>query len=697
MNILQILPELNVGGVETGTVDFAKYLFEQGHKSVVISYGGALVERLESHESIHYKLPVHAKNLFTALQMIGKVRKIIIDENIDIVHARSRVPAWIAYFACKKTKATFITTCHGYYKNKWFSRIMGWSKLVIVPSRVIGRHMIDDYQVPAENIRNIPRSVDLSRFVHKKLHEKGKSQQTIAIIGRITQLKGHVYFLKAMGKVIRSFPYAKIWIIGDAPPNKQDYKRELITLIKRVGIQNNVEFLGNRQDVPELLPEIDVVVFSSIVHESFGRVIIEAQSAGVPVVASSMGGVVDIIEDGKTGLLVPPRDSDAIAKSVVRLLNDKDLVQRFAEAAQEKIKNEYTLDIMSSRTVAVYEEILGMKNILVIKLASIGDVVLVTASLRAIRKKFPMAKIHCVVGKESRKVLQGCPYVDDLIIYDRNHKDRGFWRFLCFVMRLRRCKFDKVIDFQNNKRSHFMACLSGAQETYGYRNRKCGFLLSHGIKDDEKDIPAVEHQFRVLEPLGITYRENMYLQLWPSKQDKNYVQELLDSEWLGNIKHIVGINLSASLKWSSKNWPLKSIASLCDMLAQENVRVILTGTEEDKDKSREVLKMAQSKPASFVGKTDIMQLAALIGRCRVFLSPDSAPIHVAAAMNVPSVVLFGPTDASRHIPPARKLIVLRKEEECSPCYCQSCQMEKHLCMENISCEEVFESIMSLME
>ncbi|MBF0533343.1 MAG: glycosyltransferase, partial [Candidatus Omnitrophica bacterium] len=140
----------------------------------------------------------HAKNPVTMFLMIKKIRQIILDEKVDIVHARSRIPAWIAYFASKKTSATFITTCHGFYKNPWYSKIMGWSKLVIVPSRVIGRHMIDTYRVPADNIRCIPRSVDWARFARHQHEIKIKTDPVIAVIGRLTPIKGHTFFIKAM-------------------------------------------------------------------------------------------------------------------------------------------------------------------------------------------------------------------------------------------------------------------------------------------------------------------------------------------------------------------------------------------------------------------------------------------------------------------------------------------------------------------
>ncbi|MFC1510067.1 lipopolysaccharide heptosyltransferase II [Candidatus Omnitrophota bacterium] len=695
MKVLQILPELNVGGVETGTVDFSKYLVAQGHKSFVVSYGGALVDALEATGGVHFTFPVHKKSLFKMIKMVKVVRAIILKHNIDIVHARSRVPAWIAFFACRKTKASFITTCHGYYKSYFFSQVMGWAKIVIVPSKIIGRHMIEDFKVRAGYIRCIPRSVDLEKFKHikeKSIHDSGV---TITIVGRITPLKGHRYFLQAMGKVVRANPYAKIWIVGDAPSNKEAYLRELKALVKRCGLSNNVEFLGNRKDVPDILEKTDVLVMSSVVPESFGRVILEAQAASVPVVATKVGGVVDIIDDEKTGLLVEAKDIDAMARAVLRLLNDKSFGQRLTVEAKKKIKNQFLLKHMAASTIEVYEELLAHQNILVIKLSALGDVVLITAALRAIRKKFREAKIHVLIGKPFRKVLQNCPYVDGLIFIDRKEKDKGPLGLFKFGCKLHKHRFDKIIDFQNNKLSHLLAWFCFPKESYGYNNRKWGGLLTNSIADVKRDLPPVEHQFEILKLLDIAPTDQ-HLQLWPSPKEKNSVKALLEEEWLGNAKRIVGMNMAASQQWPSKNWSLDNYVKLCDMLSLQNIRVVITGMEKDRAAAAELCARCKSKPANLAGKTDVMQLAALIGRCQVYVTPDSAPLHIAAAMGVPIVAFFGPTTSKRHVPPTKKLIVFEKMLPCAPCYSGRCLIGTHDCMEQIEPTQVFDAICSLL-
>lgn len=695
MRILQILPELNVGGVETGTVDFARYLRDHGHYPVVISNGGALAERLQQEGIKHYTLPVHKKFFWTARKMVKEVRRIIREERIDIVHARSRVPAWIAFFACRHTPAEFITTCHGHYSTHLLSRVMGWPRLVIVPSSAIARHMIDAFGVPAERIRCIPRSVNLERFQGLARRTSGTSSPVISIVGRITPLKGHTYFIKAMARVVRSLPYAKVWIIGDAPAKKPAYRQEVEMLVRRLGLQEHVEFLGNREDVPALMAQSDVVVMASVEPESFGRVILEAQAAGTPVVATSVGGVLDIIDDERTGLLVLPRDVDAMAAAVLRLLRDKALAKELTSAAYAKLQEEFTLDRMCGQTIAVYEELLRTQNILVIKFSAVGDVILITPSLKAIRKRFPKARIFCVVGESSRKVLQACPYIDELIVIDTEHHYRGYPGILRFARKLRKYHFDKIIDFQNNRRSHLLDFLLSPKNSYGF-NKKWGKLLTDPVDPPLEDMPPVQHQFQILQTLGIPYKHEHYLELWPTRKDQQKAQELLDSEWLGNARQIVGVNISASEKWMTKNWPVEHIARLCDLLAPHNIRVIMTGTARDQDRAGRVLKLTNTKPANFAGKTDIMELAALIKRCSVYISVDSAPLHVAAAVGTPLVALFGPTFASRHMPPARQAHVFERRPTCVSPYTAQCAVHADGCLIDIQPEEVAGKVLELI-
>lgn len=688
MNILQIVPKLEVGGVERGTVDLAKNLLTRDHKAVVISAGGELVGELTALGIRHYQLPVDKKSPLTIFKMIFKAAEIIKKERIDIIHARSRVPAWIAYFASYKTACKFITTCHGYYNTHFTSQVMGWGKSVIVTSVAIGRHMIDDFKVPPERIRYIPRGVDLEKFNFNPSYLRKRNTFNIGIIARLTPLKGHRYFLKAISKVIRCIPKVRAFVIGEASPNKARYKEELLILVRQLGISSYVEFLGKSSDIPKALLDLDVLVMATTTHEAFGRVIIEANAVGVPVIATKVGGVVDIIEDDKNGLLVSPKDPEAIAKNILRLHKNKELVKSLTDEARKKTEELFSLAAMVDKTLDVYKETLNSIRILVIKLSALGDVVLAIPSLKALKKKFPSSHISVLVDLNSKDALKNCPYVNEILAYDFKASGILSRNFFDIAGGLRKESFDIIIDLQNNSKSHLLGFLSMSPKRYGYKNKKLGFLLNSGIKDINEPLDPIKHQERVLNMLGVDILDKS-LKLYPALEDIEFIQNLLKDEWLAENQILIGLNITASKKWQSKRWPLKNFVKLSDELTKKfNARIVITGTPKDREEIDEFLRLVKNKPIIARGKTTFMQFAALVNKCRVFITGDSAPMHVAASVNTPFVALFGPTDPKRHLPPAKDYTLIYKSVKCSPCYKPNCR--NNICMKNISVDEVLE-------
>jgi len=689
MRILQLIPALKVGGAERGTVELAKGLVAQGHASVVISGGGDLVRILEMQGSTHYTLPIGEKNLWTIFRMIKRVAHIIKKEEIDIVHARSRIPGLIAFLACRKTGKPLVTTCHGYYRKNFFAYCMGWGKRVIVSSQAIGKHMLEDFEVSQERLRLIPRGVDLEQFIYQSIHRKEHDDFTIGMIGRITPIKGHVNFIRAISRVVRIFPKIRVLIVGDAPPEKAKYREELELLVKRLGLHQTVEFTGTSQNVPRLLSEMDLVVMASNIQEAFGRVIIEAGACGVPVVATRVGGVVDILEDGKDGLLIPPEDPLALSEAILRLLQDRQLATSFSKRLREKVVEKYSLEQMVNKTIKVYEDVLQEEKILIIKLSAIGDVVLIVPSLRAIRKRFPKAHLTLLVGRDSFELVQHCPYIDDLIVYDPVRKERKRKDRLRFSSTLRRIGFDRVIDLQNNKTSQWLSYFSLAPKRYGFRRGKLKFLVNHSI-NDPGPMPPLKHQGFLLSLLDIHDMDET-LELWPQPKDNAFVETLLRQEWLTGNETLIGMNLGGSPQWETKQWPISYMAELCDRLAQDKIRVVLTGSEMNRPQLQELLSKVKTKPVVAVGKTTLPQLAALIQRCRVFVTVDSAPMHIAASVGTPIVTFFGPTDPLRHFPPTEKGVFLNKKVKCHPCYRRRCPVGL-ICMTEIKPQEVYRAV-----
>jgi len=359
MNILHLVPALESGGVETGTIDLALSLRKSGHNVVVISNGGRLVRILENNGVIHAKLPVHKKCLFCPFLVTPQVALLIKKHRIDIVHASSRVPAWVGFFASKLAGVPFVTSCHGFYSKHFFSSVMGRGKLVMVISEIIGERMVEAFGVPKKKIRLVHRGVDLAKYPYfPDKYEREKDSFTVVNIGRLTPIKGQREFINAMKRVVDETGRVEAWIVGGAHGRKEAYLKDLRDLVKELGLEKHVKFLGLRDDVRDLLKKADCLVLSTTVPEGFGRVLVEAGAVGTACCASDVGGIREIIDDGVTGLLFPAGDELKMAGAITKMLSDAGLRKRCAANLRKKVEENFTLEQMARRTLAVYEEAL---------------------------------------------------------------------------------------------------------------------------------------------------------------------------------------------------------------------------------------------------------------------------------------------------------------------------------------------------
>ncbi|MDP8234649.1 MAG: glycosyltransferase family 9 protein [Candidatus Saelkia tenebricola] len=704
MRILQILPELNLGGVEKGTIELSKYLALNGHYPIVISNGGKLERELQEFGIKHYKLPVHKKSLFS-IRLVPKILKILKKEHIDILHARSRVPAILGYLAFSKYirdiniaeflqfSPSFITTAHGYYSKHIFSKIMAKGKLVICPSQVIAKHMMEDFNVSLSKIHVIPRGVNISEYDFILPSEKDWKHPIVAIIARLSPIKGHPEFIKAFRELLKIKPFSRAWIIGSPSPGKEEYFRELEILVKRYGLENTVDFMGTRYDITDLLKKINILVQPSRIPESFGRVIIEAQAAGVPVVATSLGGYKEIIENNKTGFLVPPGDGKCLAQTLIKAVKNISFCDDMAISARERVEKLYSLDKVNKSIIEAYKKAGSDLSVLIIKFGALGDAVLAIPSTRAIREKFPRARIFLLTSANVAPVFKNCPYIDKLLIYPSfNLKYQGLVR--C-VKQIRKIAPEISIDLQHNKLSRLIAYLSGIYQRYGFLNGKFSVLLNKGQRLSQEVLSPVDHQMVLLSKLGIRSIDKE-LELWVEDAQIRKSEEFLETHWLSKKQALVGINVGASNRWSSKRWPLKRIVELIDELGAYNIRCLITGVKEDEEDARGIMNICKNKPINAVGKTGIPDLIALIKKCDLFFTPDSAPLHIAAAVKTPVLAIFGPTDPGRHLPLGENVYYIWKKLDCAPCYRAECKKQKE-CMQLITVEEVLNKILEIMK
>ncbi len=368
MTIVQMLPELNVGGVEQGVVDSAIGYARRGHHSIVISNGGKRVPELVAAGVIHHTLPIHKKRLGNVLRLIPKVARLLKAAGADIVHVRSRLPGWIGYYAARRAGVPLVTTVHGYYTPHFYSRIMARGARVIAVSHPVAEYANASLNAPMDRLRVIHRGIDpapyeapLSAGERTDLRaELGIPPQNrvVVMVGRITRLKGHGVFLSAMAEVCRRHPDVTPLVIGSVPPKKAAYGEELQRLTAELGLADRVVFAGSRGDVPRVLKVCDLLVSASTQPESFGRTLVEAMATGIPVVATAHGGALDILKGETCGRLVQAGNAEQLAEAVNGILERRDGGRALGESGRFRVKEMFTVERMVSDTIAVYEELL---------------------------------------------------------------------------------------------------------------------------------------------------------------------------------------------------------------------------------------------------------------------------------------------------------------------------------------------------
>ena len=368
MKVVQLLPELESGGVERGTTELARHLVSHGHESIVISGGGRLVHGLEKEGTHHVALPIGKKRLSTLL-LVPKLRRWLEAEKPDILHLRSRVPAWIAWLAWRgmnpQTRPRLVTTVHGFNSvNRW-SEIMTCGERVICVSDSIRKFVLEHYPKAApEKLRVIHRGVEPADYPHgwkpsaewrAKFDEEfpeTRGKTLITLPGRITRLKGHEDFFRILAE-LRDLPVHGV-IAGGAQAKKQAYLEEIQALAESSGLKDRVTFTGNRSDLKNILAISDVVLSLTSQPESFGRTTLEALSLGVPVAGYDHGGVGEQLDLLFPAGKIPPGDTASAVKTLRQFLETRPSVPD---------RHPFTLQRMLDQTVEVYQELLGSARV----------------------------------------------------------------------------------------------------------------------------------------------------------------------------------------------------------------------------------------------------------------------------------------------------------------------------------------------
>lgn len=364
LTVLQTLPALHSGGVERGTLEIARALVAAGHRSIVVSNGGRLVEQLEREGSEHITLPVHRKSLVSLFQ-IRPFRRLLKELKPDIVHARSRVPAWIAWLALRKmntkTRPRFVTTVHGLYSINPYSAIMTMGERVIVVSDTVRDYVLQNYKrCSSQSITRIYRGVSPEEFPYGFTPEatwRERWQQdfpqlngktVLALPGRISRVKGHQTFINLIDALRHEWPALHGLIIGGAEIAKAAYEAELRALVREKGLDNYITFTGHRNDMNQVLSQCDLVLALRVTPEAFGRTTLEPLRLGKPVIGWDVGGVGEILRRMYSFGAVPAGNEAALFARVREWL-------AAPQAMPER--DDFQLSDMCAETLKVYTEI----------------------------------------------------------------------------------------------------------------------------------------------------------------------------------------------------------------------------------------------------------------------------------------------------------------------------------------------------
>ncbi|MFL2852595.1 MAG: glycosyltransferase family 4 protein [Candidatus Pelagibacter sp.] len=382
IKVLQVIPMLGYGGAETGCYDIAHYLTEKGCSSFIATSGGKLLKFVKKNKVKIFRLPVHSKNPLLIILNTIILSILILINNINIVHARSRAPAWSCYFACLITRRNFITTFHGTYNyksylKKIYNSVMLKSKLTIAGSNFIFNHITENYNnflKRKKKLRVIYRGINLDYYNQKNISilklEKLKKEWeitsnkfTILLPGRLTTWKGQEKFIESLNILIEDYNNSNFQaIVLGSDQGRKVYKKKLINLVQRYRLGQKIKFIEHCNEMPLAYSLADVVISTSIEPEAFGRVSVEAQAMGKPIIASNLGGSKETIIEGKSGFLYKHDDPRELAKSLNTVIElDQEQLNSIGIEGRKNVTKKFDVETMCDSTLREYKKLLNIK------------------------------------------------------------------------------------------------------------------------------------------------------------------------------------------------------------------------------------------------------------------------------------------------------------------------------------------------
>ena len=693
LTILQVLSWLNYGGVESYAIRLSRALRDRGHRVLIASSGGQLVPELEAAGIEHFTVDFTGGRAFPGMRAL---RRLLESERVDLVNAHNWRAGMVSSLACRLAGVPYVLTIHGTRNPMNRHAVFYWSKRVVVVSEASKRNLTQGFGLPGSRVALSRIGIDCERFqpglpdaaLESELGLSPGSPRVVHV-SRFSHSKAPVALalIQAMKTLSEAAPGIELVLVGQGPEEDAvaAAARQMNTALGRPAVFP----LGGRSDIPQLLRLSSVVVGTA-------SVALEAMATGKPVIAAGKGGYIGPVttsslpgaEETCFGDHEAPQPTtpEQLSRDVASVLADGKSLSDLARFGRETVVSRYSLPAVSEDVEGIYGQVLcdraAVRNILIFHLNQIGDLMFTLPALKALREWFPQARITSIVRPYLTGLVAHTGYVDEVIQRPRG----GPLVAAALGRRLRRLHPDLAVVFSQSATMALCARLSGAPHRIGYVDSDLCRFLSHRIQ--ERGIPCPSKVMHLVRGLGIAPDKTDYVGLARlSADDDEAGVKLLTEHGVEGSGPLIALAPGESTENPYKSWSAAGFRDVASRLTRElGARSLVVGSRKDQALGDEILLPSGRPECNLAGRTSPAELAAVLSRCDLLIGIDSGPMHVAAAMGVPVVGLFGPTDPGRTGPMGDGHEVIYHPQPCGPCMTPTCA--ERTCMASITLDEV---------
>ncbi len=678
----------------------AVYLFEAMHKkgydtSFICCPSSKLANYLEDKS-----LPCHTLKFKGEIDLIAGLQLALYarQKGYRILHLHSgHALSWGLWAKLFNRKLILIATRRVDFpiKKNLFSRIKylnPWIDRHVAISDNIRNVMISD-GIPEQRITTIHSGVDVLKnrdaVVPSGFREQWKICHDGVIVGTVAAFVGHKDYptlIKAAAIVVKTNPKVYFMAVGDGV-----LQPKMQTLAADLGISDHFIFCGFQTRVGDFLKAFDIYVMASKL-EGLGTSVLDALALGLPVIGTRAGGIPEMIEDGKNGLLVDKKNPGQLASAILRMVGDTALMKSLGKNAAASVKL-FSIENTIGKNIELYHRLINasIKRILFIQTAFIGDVILSTPLPRALKTAFPKSEIDVLVIPQTAIIYRNNPDISRIYAFDKRNHMKRIPAFIRLILSLRRQRYDVAISVHVSFTSSLIMCMSGIKMRVGYPRQKLANVKPEFIKG----LPVVKRSLQLMKAFSDKSFEHQTL-LYPGPEEIAKVERFIAEYHLESVKLVA---IAPGSVWETKKWPADYYSRLIELITENGYKCVMIGGKEDRSLCDTIIAGSGTDSVNAAGCFSLLESAVLIQKCRLIICNDSSPLHLANAMKTPVLAFFGPTVRRFGFFPYQSFDrVLEIDLGCRPCGKHGhnkCPLGHFECMLSITPEFAYNNFMKM--